>query len=75
MRYKGVLIDEISLFGTPQLYFELVLMLLKDGLKHIEHLLLNRSIPICMGMLTWIVVANVSWFEVKTVINRLCMTL
>ena len=32
MRYKGILIDDISLFNNPTIYFELVMYLLKDCL-------------------------------------------
>ena len=67
MRYKGIPIDDISLISTPHLYFELVLLLLRDWLHHIQHLLTTKSIPILAVLTSWLVVANVNWFQVITV--------
>ena len=65
MRYKGTPIDEISLFNTPHLYLELALLLAKDCLHHTQHLLFTKSIPIAAGLLSWLLVAHVSWFQVN----------
>ncbi len=70
MRYKGVPIDDISAFNTPKLYLELVALLLRDGLTWLKTLVVKRGVYLILALVTWLVVAKISIFEVPNTPSR-----
>lgn len=68
MRYKGVLIDDISIFNTPQLYFCLSIELAKDFLSWLKSKVLTRAIHLLILVAIWLTIANLSVFTVKMIV-------
>lgn len=64
MKYKGVLIDSISIFSTPAIYLELTLLLIKDALLWLKNFVVNRGILLFIVTFTWLLISNVDAFQV-----------
>lgn len=69
MRYKGVLIDDISMFNTPQLYLNLSIELFKDFLSWLKSIVLTRALHLLIFVAIWLTIANLSLFTVKIIGN------
>lgn len=71
MRFKGVLIDDISMFNTPQLYLYLTIELLKDFLQWIKKIVIAQALHILISIGAWLTIANLSIFHVPLYSIRL----
>lgn len=61
-----MLIDQITMFNAPNLYFHLLLLLVKDCLFWLRSLALTNSLFIILAALLWLILANLSLFNVPT---------
>ena len=59
MKYKGILIDDISLFKHPAVYLELFLKLIIDGLKGIKNLVFTRYILLISLAIIWTLLCTI----------------
>lgn len=64
MKYKGVLIDTISVFATPALYLELTVYLIVDAFLWLKNFILKRGILLFIVTLTWLLISNVDALQV-----------
>jgi len=70
MRYRGVLIDSISIIQTPFIYLILSLHLIKDAALWLKSLVLRRGIIIGLVIMLWIAIVKVDTLQVPTITNR-----
>ena len=59
MKYKGIIIDEISAFSHTSIYIELLCYLLVDMLQWIKNLVMARALLISGIFLSWIAIVYV----------------
>ena len=62
MRYKGILIDQISLFNTPKMYLDLVVLLLGDCLEWLKQIIIDKGAILIISGIVWMIIAHVSLF-------------
>ena len=65
MKYKGVVISEITIFTTPKIYAELVGLLILDLLFWLKEIVIKRGIYLVAAILVWILVSSVDALQVK----------
>jgi hypothetical protein len=65
MRYKGIPIDEISLFSTPKIYSELLLKLSKDWLYSLFQLAIKRAPLIASIVALWLGLLYIPFLHVS----------
>jgi len=71
MRYRGVLIDSISIIQTPYIYLILSLHLIKDAALWFKSLVLRRGIIMGLIILLWITIIKVDTLQVTPTTYRL----
>ena len=59
MKYKGILIEEISLFKHPLIYFQLLLKVIVDSLISIKNLIVTRFVLIFALIVIWVLLSTV----------------
>jgi vacuole membrane protein 1 len=57
MKYKGVLISEISLFSHPAIYLELLLRTVQDLFKALGRFVVRRALLLGVAMVAWAMIA------------------
>lgn len=60
MKYKGILIEEISLFKHPLIYLELLIKVVLDSIVSIKNLIVTRFILIISLVIIWVLLSTVS---------------
>lgn len=60
MKYKGILIEEISLFKHPLIYLELLIKVVLDSIVSIKNLIVTRFILIIALVIIWVLLSTVS---------------
>lgn len=70
MKYKGVVISEITIFATPTIYAELVGLLIIDLLIWLKELVIKRGIYLVAAILVWILVSSVEALQVREPLFR-----
>jgi len=70
MKYKGVLIDSISIFSSTAIYLELVLLILSDLAKWIKRFIIRRSIALFIATLVWLLIVNIPALHVRISASR-----
>ena len=71
MKYKGVEINNISIFSTPAIYCELLLLTIKDLLNNTVHFAGKRIIPIATLIVSWLLIAYLPLLQVFMLGSRL----
>ena len=74
MKYRGVLIDSISVFTAPSLYLELTIYLIVDAFRWLKNFILKRGILLFIITLTWLLISNVDALQVLPNPYRLLRT-
>jgi len=64
MKYKGVLIESISIFKTPATYLELTLLLIVDVFAWLKSFVVRRVIPIVVATAIWLMISNIDALQV-----------
>ena len=64
MKYKGIIIDDISLLNHTKVYFELLCLLLVDILFWVKQLVMERFSLIAGIFVGWLLIAYVPLLKV-----------
>lgn len=59
MKYKGIIIDEISVLAHTSIYLELFCLMVVDMLKWSKDIVMTRAILISSIVLSWITIVYV----------------
>ena len=64
MKYKGVVISEITIFKTPKIYAELLGLLVLDILVWLKETVIKRGVYLVAAILVWVLVSSVEALQV-----------
>jgi hypothetical protein len=59
MKYKGIIIDEISAFAHTSIYIELLCYLVADMLQWLKNIVMTRALLILGIFLSWMAIVYV----------------
>ena len=65
MKYKGVLIENISIFSSTAIYLELLLFLIRDHLKALAKLVADWAALIALLAAVWTAIAYLPALQVS----------
>lgn len=71
MKYKGILIDSISIFSTTAIYLELVVLIIQDLLKWIKKFIVKRRVTLLIAALVWLLIVYLPALHVLISLGRL----
>lgn len=70
MKYKGIPIENISIFKTPAIYIELSVLLIKDLFSWIAKMIITRGILMLGVLITWLIISYVDALQVSQLLSR-----
>ena len=74
MKYKGIRVENISIFSTTAVYMSLILLLIKDLYEWVKKMAINRCLIISATFILWLIITKIEALQVTFEKSRLLKT-